>query len=96
MGDSVVDARGTYKLADDNTFRTVNDKCASLCHQRKISHENFMFIDLISLFVVEPYPYFQGCRISRIALFALVDRVFHIIFAECEIHKFQTQMAAEI
>ena len=90
MGDPVIDARRTHKLADDDTFSSVDDKCTCLCHQRKVSHEDLMFIDLISLLIMEPYPDFQGCRISRVSFFALIDRIFHIFFAKCKVHKFQT------
>ena len=90
MGNAIIDTRGTHKLADDDTLCPVNDKSSSLSHQREISHEDFMFIDLISLLIMEPYPDFQGCRISRVSFFALIDRIFHIFFAKCKVHKFQT------
>ena len=96
MRDSVVNSRGTHKLTDDNTLGAVDYERTCLCHQRKISHEDFMFVDLIILFVVKSHFHFQRCGICRITFFTLVDRVLYFILAESEIDEFQTEMTAVI
>ena len=55
-----------------------------------------MFIDLIFIFIAKSYLYLQRSCIGRIALFALFDRIFDIVFTQCKIHKFQTQVTCEI
>jgi hypothetical protein len=55
-----------------------------------------MFIDFIFIFVAESHLNFQRCRVSRIALFALFDRIFDVIFAKREVYKLQAQMASKV
>ena len=96
MCDSIIDTRGTHKLADDNTLSTIDNKSTCLCHQRKISHKDLMLVNLISLLIIKPYSDFQRCCISCITFFTLINRIFCIFLAECKIHKFQTQMTIVI
>jgi len=96
MCDSIVDTRGTHELADDNSLCTIDNKCTCLCHQRKISHKDLMLVDLIIFLIIKPYSDLQRCRISCISLLTLIDRVLYIIFAECKIHKLQTQMTTVV
>ena len=96
MGDSVINSRRPHELAYDNTFRTVDHKGSCLCHQRKISHKDLVFVYLIIFLIIKPDSDLQRCRISCIPFFTLVDRVLHIILAECEIHELQAQMAAVV
>src|SRR5699024_12556091 len=42
MCDSVVNARRTYKLAYDDTFRTIDDKSTCLRHNRQIAHQDLV------------------------------------------------------
>ena len=96
MGDPVINSRRTHKLTDDNTFRTIDHESTCLRHQREISHEDLMFVYLISFLIIKPDPDFQGSRIGRVTLFALVDRVLHVVFTKRKINEFQTQVTAVI
>ena len=96
MSNSVIDTRGTNQLADDYTFCTVDNERTCLCHKRKITHENFMFVNLICLFVMKSNLDFQRCCICRISLFAFRDCIFHIVFAQCKIDEIQAQMTTVI
>ena len=79
MTHAIVDTRGTHKLADDNTFCTVDNEGARVCHQRQISHEYLMFVHLIFIFIVQSNLYLKWCRVSGIAFLTLFDGVLDII-----------------
>ena len=96
MGNRVIDAWRTYQLADNYTLGSIDYKGASLCHQRKVSHENFMFVDLVIFFVYQSYSNFQRCRISYISFFALLNGIFRIIHAQSKVDKFQAEFSAVI
>ena len=85
----VIDTGRTNQLADDNTFRTVDDKCACVRHDRQIAHINLLHgnlnvlqniiagsgtvLILIRLVVTEQYIDIQRCSIGRIALFTFIN-----------------------
>ncbi|MNJ43142.1 hypothetical protein D3C77_381370 [compost metagenome] len=46
-----IDARRANQLADNNPFRTVNNKGAGFRHQREISHKYFLLFDFAGFFV---------------------------------------------
>src|SRR5699024_3808007 len=96
MGNSIVSSRRADKLVYDNTLCAVDHKGSRLCHQREISHKDLVFVYLIIFLIIQPYSDFQRRRVSRITLFALVDRVLHVVFTKRKIDKFQTQMSAVV
>ena len=96
MSNPVVNAGRTDKLAYDNTLRPIDYKGSRLGHQRQVPHEDFVFVDLVILFVVKSDSYLQRRSIGRIPLFALFDRVLYFILAQSEINKFQTQVTTVI
>ena len=53
MSNRIVNARGSYQLTDDNSLSTVDDKGTCRCHQRQFTHKDFVFLDFLSLFVVQ-------------------------------------------
>ena len=55
MTDRIVDTGRTNQLADDNTFRSIDNEGSVFCHERKITHENLMLVDLVVLFVIESH-----------------------------------------
>src|SRR5699024_5853703 len=94
MGNSIVNSRGAVKLAYDDTLCSVDHKGSLFCQQREICHTDLVFVYLIIFLIIKPYSDFQRRRVSRITLFALVDRVLHVVFTKRKIDKFQTQMSA--
>ena len=96
MRDSVVDARGTDQLADDDTLGTVNDKSAGLRHERKIAHEDLMLADLIVFLVVKTHLHAQRRRICGIPLRTLLDRILDILVIVFIIRKLKAEFAAVV
>ena len=91
----VVDTGGTNQLRNDNTFSTVDDECTCFCHQREITHKDFLFFQFVQFSVVKSCFYFQGCCISSISFFAFFHRVFGLGIQR-KVDKFQVQVAAEV
>ncbi len=58
VGDPVINTGGTHKLAYNNTFCTIDDKCTRLRHEWQISHENVMFTDFFRFFIMKSYLHF--------------------------------------
>ncbi len=96
MSDCVIDARRTHQLAYNDTLCPIDHKGSGLCHQRQISHKDFMLVDLVCFFIVETNLYFQRSSISSISLFAFLDGSFHVFLAQSKINKFQAQMTAVV
>ncbi len=76
MVNCIVNARRTDKLADNNTFRAIDNKSTGLCHKGKITHENFMLTDLLFFFIIKTDFYFQRCCIGCVSFLAFLDGVF--------------------
>ena len=53
----VIDARGTYQLAYDDTLCSIDHESTGLCHQGKVAHENLMFADFFFFLIIEPYSH---------------------------------------
>ncbi len=75
-------ARRAVHLRNDNTFRTVHDKGAVVCHERHIAHVNVLLLDVLdglraSIFINIKYDqtqrHLERCRIRQIALTAFVN-----------------------
>jgi len=96
MANTVVDTRGTYQLADNNTLSTVNHKGTGICHQGQIAHENLVFIHFIFIFIVQSYLYLKWCSVSCVPFFTLFDGILYIILTQCKVNEFQTQMACKV
>ena len=91
----IVDAGGTNQLRNDNTFRTIDDECTCFCHQREITHEDFLFFQFVQFSVVKSCLHLQGCGISRVSFLAFFNRVFGLGIQR-KVDKFQDQVAAEV
>ena len=96
MPDGIVNTGGTNQLAYNDTLCAIDDKGTGVCHQRKITHKNFMLADFLFLLVVEANPDLQGSGIICISFLAFLNRIFYIVPAQFKIYKFQTQRAAVI
>ncbi|MNH87882.1 hypothetical protein D3C73_403760 [compost metagenome] len=70
-----IDAWRANQLADNNPFRTIDNKSAGLRHQREISHEHFLLFDLTGLLIDEPHLHTQRSRICHVPLFSVVNRI---------------------
>ena len=81
MSDSVINARRTYQLADDNTLGTIDHKRTGRCHQRQVAHEDLVLRDLVLLLIDQANLHLKRRRVSSISLFAFLNRVLHILFA---------------
>ena len=83
-----VDAGGTDNLRDNDALGTIDDKRAALCHNREISHKDFLFLDFFRLLVAQPDPNLQGACIGGIAglafLFGILRLVIHGIINETQ------------
>ncbi len=88
---TVVNARRTHQLRNDNTLRAVDDEGSALGHQREVAHENVLLLDLPGLFVEQARPHPKRGRIGRIALLALLNRVLWLI-VEVIVDKIQNQV----
>ncbi len=80
-------ARRTVQLADDDTFRAINNEGAVLRHQRNIAEENFLFLDVangaiasLRVFIEdgETHGDLERRRVSHAALFALAHVVLQL------------------
>ena len=96
VSDPVIDTGGTHQLTDDNTFRAIDYKGAGFCHQRQVAHENFMLVDLVFFLVVQTHFHLQRCRIGRVALLTLFNRILYFIFTQSKVYEFQAEPSAVI
>ena len=92
---SIVNAGGTNQLADDNTFCTVDDEGTCFCHQREITHKDFLFLQFVQFSVIQSCFYFQCCRIGGITFLTFFNGEFGFGI-QCKINEFQHQIAAEV
>ncbi len=94
---SIIDTGRTDQLADDDSFRAIDHKGAGRGHQRKVAHEDFLFLDFpLRFLVIKAYAHPQRCRIVRVVLLALFDGILDLISAESVAYKGQAEMAAVI
>ena len=91
-GYTVVHAWRTYQLGNDNSLRTIDNKCTAWCHHREITHEDVLFFYLACLLVQEACTNPQRSCICCIALFTLFDGVFGF-FVKTVIDKVKYQIA---
>ena len=70
--DIKVRSRRTYHLRNDGSLGSVVDECALLCHEREISHEYVLLLDLTGVTVDQSYLYGQSCSVCGISLLALL------------------------
>ena len=96
MSNCIIDARRTHQLAYNYTLRPVDYERTRTRHQRQITHEYLVLVDLICLFVMKSYPYLKWRRIGGITFFTLFNRVFHVFLTQSKVNKFQAQMTAVI
>ena len=93
--DGTVHARGTNKLANDNTFCAVDDETAGIRHKWEIAHENFLVDELAGTFVCQTNSQAQwaciGCVTQTALCFVVLGRG---IDAMAE--KFQTEMSSHV
>ena len=73
MRDIIIDAGGTNELADNDSLGAIDDKGAGISHQRKITHEDLMFLDLSVFFVMKTDGDLKRRRIICVTLLALLD-----------------------
>ena len=91
-GAGIVDARRTDKLGDDNPLRAVDDEGAALGHERKITHKNFLLLDLAGLAVQEAGGDDERRGKGGITFLALFNRVLGFIL-QAVIDKVQHQVS---
>ena len=86
-----VNARASDQLADDDSFRTVDDKASVFGHEREITHENFFNGSFAGVVVNESYLYLERQSVSSVAVLALLDVVLGLSFQreseELEFHS---------
>ena len=96
MFNGIIDSRGTDKLADNNALSAVDHEGTSICHQRKIAHEDLMFLMLVLILIIKPDLHLHRCSVGRIAFLAFRNGVLDIIPAKLEINKVEAQMPREV
>ncbi len=65
-------SRRPYQLTNDDSLSPVDDESACFGHQREISHEDFLLLDLAGIVVDQPHLHLERSRVRHIPLFALV------------------------
>ena len=96
MVNSVVDTGRADQLRYNDALRAVDDKGTRLRHQRKVPHEDLMFVDLVGLLIIEANLYLKRSRVCGVPGLAFRNGVFDLIGTQAETHELQAQMAAEI
>src|SRR5690606_34748053 len=91
---TVIHAGRADQLAYDDTFGAIDDKRALFGHERKVSHEDLLLLDLARLLVDQPDADLEGSRKRHVAVFAL----FHVVFglAQGVVDKLKDKIAGEI
>ncbi len=70
-----VDARGTHQLGHHDTLGAVDDERAALGHEREVTHEHRLGLDLTGVGVHELRRHEQRGGVGHVPLLALLDRV---------------------
>ena len=74
-----VDTRGTHQLGDDDTLGAVDDEGALRGHEREVTDEDRLGLDLLGLVIHELRGHEQRGRVGGVAILALVDAVLGIL-----------------
>ena len=75
---TIVSARRTHELADDDTLRTIDDEGTRVRHFREVTHEDFLFLDLSCLAVDEADIDTHRCSPRHITFLALIEVIFRL------------------
>ena len=89
---AVVHAGGADDLADHHALRAVDDEGAAMGHQREISHEDLLLLDLARLLVVQAHPHLHGGGIGGVPRLALLHVVLGLL-VHAVINEAQLQIA---
>ena len=92
---SVVYARRTHQLGNDNTFCTVDDKGAAFGHQGEVAHEDLTLLDFTGFLVPERCSHTQRCCIGHVAFLAFCNGIFRGVI-DAVIGKVQYQIAVVV
>ena len=92
---SVINARRTNQLRNDDTFCTIDDKRAAFGHEREVAHINFAFLDLAGFLIPEGRRHTQCGSISCILLLAFCNGILRL-FINPVINKVQNQIAVVV
>ena len=96
MAYGIVDTRRSDELAYDNTLGAIDHKGTRCGHKGKVSHKNIVAYDLSAFLIIKPYIDLKWSRVSSVSVLTLLDRILHVILAELEIHKLETQMTVVV
>ena len=88
----IVHARAANDLRDDNALSAVYDKRTAGGHEREISHEYLLLLDLLSLKIAQTHTDLQGRGIRCVACLALLLRVLGLLVHRI-IHEAQLKIA---
>ncbi len=76
-----IHAGRTHDLGDDDALRAVDDEGAARGHDREISHEDLLLLDLLGLLVAQTDAHLEGSGIRGVAglalLLAVLRRIVH-------------------
>ena len=89
---AVVHAGGADDLADHHALSAVDDEGAAMGHQREISHEDLLLLDLAGLLVVQAHPHLHRSGIRGVPRFALLHIVLGLLI-HAVINEAQLQIA---
>ena len=89
-----VDARAADELRDDDTLGAVDDEGAALGHEREVTHEHRLALDLTRLGVHELGGDEERCVVRLVALLARLDRLAGLL--EAVVAERQRHRAAEV
>ena len=86
---AVVHAGAADDLRDNDALCAIDDEGAAVGHQREISHEDLLLLDLVGLLVVQAHPHLDGLGIGGVALLALLHgvlgRLVHAVVEEAQL-----------
>ena len=91
---TVVSARRTHELADDDTLCAVNDEGSCIGHEREITHEHFLLLDFARLAIDQAHVDAQRRCERNVPLLALIKFVLRL--AEREVFKGQHKISSKI
>ena len=68
----IVGTGGTDQLCYDDTLRSIINERTFLGHQREVTHEDFLFLDLSALLIDQSDSDLQRSRVGNVSFFALL------------------------
>ena len=74
-----IHARGAHELRDDDTLGAIDNEGAHGRHEREISHEDLLLLDLAGLLDQQLHIYPQRSRVRRVALPAFLLAVLRLV-----------------